>query len=187
MRIGWIVAISFVLPVLTWGQSAAAQKSSAALSTAQLSAKTTAPAVAEQADQLLTRQFSTGLALLAGSAVAVCLTIGADRALAFRGGFGGFRGGGFEGFHGFGGGGGFGGFRGGGSRFGDGGFFDPSTDAGFGRGGWGSVHNAGAFSDRADRYQQSHPDIQHNAGQFQQSRPEYQHNASQFQQSHPEA
>ena len=46
-------------------------------------------------------------ALLASAAVAVGLTIGVERAVAFRGGFGGFHGG-------------FGGFRGGG--FGGGGF-----------------------------------------------------------------
>ena len=64
--------------------------------------------------------------------------------MAFRGGFGGFRGGGSGeaarggawGNHG-------GGFAGG-SRFGDGGFSDRGSDAGFGRGGWGSVHDAGA-------------------------------------------
>ena len=75
------------------------------------------------------------------------LVIGVEGAAAFRGGFGGFRGGGFGGFHGggfggfhgggfhgFGGGGfHFGGFGSGGSRFGDGGFADRSTDAGFGR------------------------------------------------------
>ncbi|MGA8194976.1 MAG: hypothetical protein WB902_16545, partial [Acetobacteraceae bacterium] len=97
--------------------------------------------------------------LLAGSAMAVCLTIGVDRAAAFRGGFGGFHGGGFHS----------GGFHGGGSRFGDGGFSDRSSDAGFGRGGFGSVHNASAFTDHADTYRQSHPEVQHNAGQFQQA------------------
>ena len=89
--------------------------------------------------------------LLAGLAAAVCLTIGVDRAAAFRGGFGGFHSGGFHG-------GGFGGFHssgfhGGGSRFGDGGFSDRSSDAGFGRGGFGSVHNASAFTDHADTSQ----------------------------------
>jgi len=87
--------------------------------------------------------------LLAGAALAACIAIGAERAVAFRGGgFGGFHGGGgFRGFHG---GGGFrgGSFGGGGARFGDRGFADRSTDAGFGRGGFGNVHNAGAFSDR---------------------------------------
>ena len=65
------------------------------------------------------RQFLRGkklTVLLAGAAV-ICLAIGAERAAAFRGGFGGFHGG-VGGFHGggFGGfrGGGFGGFRGGG-------------------------------------------------------------------------
>ena len=103
------------------------------------------------------------------------------RAAAFRGGFGGFRGGGFGGFRGGGFGGfhggisavedfHFGGFGGGGSRFGDGGLFDRSSDAGFGRGGWGSIHNAGTFTDRADTFQQSHPEFQHNASQLQQNR-----------------
>jgi hypothetical protein len=87
-------------------------------------------------------------ALLAGVAAAALLAIGTERAVAFRGGFGGFHGG-FGGFRG----GGFGGFRGGGfheggARFGDGGFYDRGTDAGFGRGGWGSIHNASTFSDR---------------------------------------
>src|SRR5277367_5230996 len=85
-----------------------------------------------------------GGALLASVAVTACLTIGADRAAAFRGGGfhgggfggggfhgGGFGGGGFGGFHagGFGGGGFHGGFGSGASRFGDGGSFDRSTDA----------------------------------------------------------
>jgi hypothetical protein len=100
-------------------------------------------------------------ALLAGAAIAVCVTVWAERAAAFRGGgFGDFRGG-------------FGGFRGGsfaGGRFGDGGFFDRSTDAGFGRGGWGSIHNAGAFSGRADTFAQNHPEWRQNASQFQQNR-----------------
>jgi outer membrane protein assembly factor BamB len=133
--------------------------------------------------------------VLAGTALAACLAIGVERAAAFRGGgfggfhgggFGGFRGGGFGGFHGggFGGfrGGGFGGFHGGGfggfhdgsfaggGRFGDGGFVDRGGDAGFGRGGWGSVHNAGTFSDRADTFDQSHPEFHQNATQFQQNR-----------------
>jgi len=126
-------------------------------------------------------------ALLAGAAL-IGLAIGAERAVAFRGGFGGFHGG-FGGFHGgFGGGfggfrgGGFGGFRGGGfggfhdgsfaggARFGDGGFADRSTDAGFGRGGWGSIHNAGTFSDRADTFNENHPDWRQNTAQFQQNR-----------------
>jgi hypothetical protein len=155
MRNGWIVAISFVLPVLTWGHSAAAQNSPAAPGTARPSATTTAPAVAEQADQLLSQMgayLGSARAAFTGSAVAgSAASTMVDPAS------------------------------------GDGGFFDRSRDAGFGRGGWGSVHNAGAFSDRADRYQQSHPEFQHNAGQFQQGHPEYQHNANQFQQSHPEA
>ena len=101
------------------------------------------------------RQFQHGkklTALLVSTVIAACVAIGAERAVAFRGGFGGFHGGGFGGFHG----GGFGGFHGGfggfhdgsfagGSRFGDGGFADRSTDAGFGRGGWGSIHNASTF------------------------------------------
>jgi hypothetical protein len=113
--------------------------------------------------------------LLAGTAMAVCLAVGVEHAAAFGGGFGGFHGG-FGGFHGggFGGfhGGGFGGFHAGGSRFGDGGFSDRSSDAGFGRGGYGSVHNASSFTDHADTYQQSHPEAQHNAGQFQQAHPD---------------
>src|SRR5271167_3120648 len=96
--------------------------------------------------------------LLTGTAMGLCLVVGLDRAVAFRGGFGGFHGGGFGGFHG------------GGSRFGDGGFADRSGDAGFGRGGFGSVHNAGDFSDHADAYQESHPEFQHNATQLQQNR-----------------
>ena len=109
--------------------------------------------------------------LLAGAAIAVCISVGVERAAAFRGGgFGGFHGGGFGGFHG----GGFGGFhggsasaastvvalgwrrfptsaagfRGGAARFGDGGLSDRGGDAGFGRGGFGSIHNASTFSDR---------------------------------------
>src|SRR5690349_19607004 len=83
-----------------------------------------------------------GVVLLSGAVAAVWLAAGVDSAMGwgFRGGFGGFRGGGgFGGFHG-----GFGGFRGGGGfhdsapRFGDGGFADRSSDAGFGRGGFGS-------------------------------------------------
>jgi len=116
-------------------------------------------------------------ALLAGVAAAALLAIGTERAVAFRGGFGGFhagfggfRGGGFGGFRG----GGFGGFHegsfGGGARFGDGSFADRSTDAGFGRGGWGSVHNASAFSDRSDTFNQNHPDWRQNTSQFQQNR-----------------
>jgi len=69
--------------------------------------------------------------------------------------------------------GGFGGFDRGGQgdvRFGDGGFFDRSSDAGFGGGGFGSVHDADGFSDRAHTFQQSHPEFQHNASQFQQNR-----------------
>jgi len=106
----------------------------------------------------MTRQFMNRKklvgGLLAGAALAACIAIGAERAVAFRGGGfggfhggGGFRGGGVGGFHG---GGGFrgGSFGGGGARFGDRGFADRSTDAGFGRGGFGNVHNAGAFSDR---------------------------------------
>jgi len=95
-----------------------------------------------------------GFVLLAGTAVALCLVFSVDQAVAFRGGFGGgFRGGGFSGFHGGGfGGAGFGGFshwggfHGGAPRFGDGGFFDRSTDAGFGRGGFGSIHDSSAFT-----------------------------------------
>src|SRR5271166_5202828 len=135
----------------------------------------------------MTREISDrkklGGILVAGVALAVCLAIGVDRAVAFRGGFGGFHGGGFGGFHGggfggfhaggFGGfhGGLLGGFHGGGARFGDGGFADRSGDAGFGRGGFGSVHNASDFSDHADAFQQSHPEFQHNASQLPQNRP----------------
>jgi hypothetical protein len=64
----------------------------------------------------MTRQFAYGkklTALLVGTAIAACVAIGAERAVAFRGGFGGFHGGGFGGFRG----GGFGGFHGG---------FDPT-------------------------------------------------------------
>jgi hypothetical protein len=106
------------------------------------------------------------LAVMLAGAVVTGLAIGAERAVAFRGGFGGFhggfggfRGGGLGGFHG----GGFGGFHdgsfAGSTRFGDGGFADRSTDAGFGRGGWGSIHNASAFSDHADTFSQNHPDL----------------------------
>ena len=115
--------------------------------------------------------------LLAGVAVAGWLFTEVDPAKAFRGGgFGGgaFRGGGFGGFHGGFSGGGFrgfhGGFTGGGARFGDGGFFDRGSDAGFGRGGWGSIRNAGTFSDRADAFTQSHPEWHQNATQFRQNR-----------------
>ena len=69
--------------------------------------------------------------------------------------------------------GGFGGFRAesfGGERFGDGGFFDRSGDAGFGHGGWGSVHYSGEFSDRADTFTQNHPQWRNNASEFQQNR-----------------
>jgi hypothetical protein len=110
------------------------------------------------------------------SATLAGVAVGVEGAAAFRGGFGGF-----GGFHGFGGDrfGGFGGFRGfsgfhsesfGGSRFGDGGFFDRSTDAGFGRGGWGSIHNASSFSDRAGTWDQDHPEWHQNAEQLQQNR-----------------
>ena len=120
-----------------------------------------------------TRQYvkgkKVGGALLAGTAIVACLAIGAEYAGAF-----GFRGGGgFGGFHGGGGGfrgGAFGGFRrgsfGGGSRFGDSGFADRSRDAGFGQGGFGSVHSSSNYSDRADSYRQSHPEYQHSASQF---------------------
>src|SRR5215472_4533779 len=110
--------------------------------------------------------------LLVTAAVATCLAFGIEHAAAFRGGFGGFRGGGFHP----------GGFSGG-PRFGDGGGFDRSTDAGFGRGGWGSVHNAGSFSDHADSFQQSHPEAEHNASQFQQSHPDDRQSVSQVQQN----
>ena len=83
-----------------------------------------------------------------------------------RGGFHGFGGGGFH----------FGGFGGGGSRFGDGGFADRSTDAGFGRGGFGSVHNASNFSEHADTFQQAHPEYQHNASQFKKKKKRGQQN-----------
>ncbi|MGH7154122.1 MAG: hypothetical protein ACREF3_09335, partial [Acetobacteraceae bacterium] len=116
----------------------------------------------------------TGFALLIFTAVAVCLAVSADHAVAFRGGFGGgFHGGGFSGFHGGGGFSGFshnGGFHGGTPRFGDGGYFDRSSDAGFGRGGFGSIHNSSTFTNRADTFQQSHPEFQHSAGQLQQNR-----------------
>jgi hypothetical protein len=120
------------------------------------------------------------IALLAGVATLACLVVDGGRVAAFRGGFGGFRGGGFGGFHG-GGFGGFGGFHGGGfqghgfdgfnggaSRFGDGGFTDRSIDSGFGRGGWGSIHSADTFNDRADTFQQSHPEFHNNVSQYQQ-------------------
>src|SRR5208283_4478079 len=118
--------------------------------------------------------------LLASTAVAMCLVVGGDRAAArFGGGFGGFHGGGFGGGFGhstFGGSTHWGEYSGGAPRFGDGGFFDRGGDAGFGRGGWGSVHNAGTLSDRADSFQQSHPEAA-------QSHPTVQQNASQIQQN----
>jgi hypothetical protein len=92
------------------------------------------------------------ICLLAGTVLATSAYLGSERADAF------FRGGG-GGFHGF------GGFHGGGSRFGDGGFFDRSRDAGFGRGGFGNVHDASSVSDHADAYRQSHPEYQHPASQ----------------------
>ena len=110
------------------------------------------------------------LCALLGGVAAACVAIGADRAVAFRGGFGGFHGG-FGGFHGSSFGGFHGGsFAGGSSRFGDGGFTDRSTDAGFGRGGFGNVHNASNFSDRSDTFNQNHPDWHQNASQYQQNR-----------------
>jgi hypothetical protein len=51
------------------------------------------------------------LTVMLAGAVVICVAIGAERAVAFRGGFGGFHGGGFGGFRG----GGFGGFHGGGT------------------------------------------------------------------------
>jgi len=115
---------------------------------------------------------------LLATATLVCLAIGTERAVARFGGFGGFHGfggGGFGGFHGFSGGGfrSFGGFRSnsfGGARFGDGGFFDRSSDAGFGRGGWGSIHSASSFSDRSGTWDQNHSEWHQNATQFQQNR-----------------
>jgi Family of unknown function (DUF6515) len=83
--------------------------------------------------------------------------------------FGGFRGGGFGGFRG----GDFGGFRGGdfrGGRFGDGGFYDRSADAGFGRGGWGSINHSEDFTSRADSFRSSHPEFSGDAKQLQQNR-----------------
>jgi len=53
MRIGWIVAASFVMSALTWGHGAEAQNGPAAPGAAQPPANTTAPVVAEQADRLL--------------------------------------------------------------------------------------------------------------------------------------
>lgn len=117
---------------------------------------------------------TTARSILLGATAAVCLVAVGERAGAFRGGFGGFHGGRF---------GGFGGFHGGstGSRFGDGGMFDRSSDSGFGRGGWGSVHNANTFSDHADTFQRDRPEYQHNASQPQQNRF---NDANQLQQSH---
>ena len=92
-----------------------------------------------------------GVVLLTGGLAATCLSVGVDRGMAFGfrgGGFGGFRGGGFGAFRG----GGFGGFRDSAPRFGNGGFADRSTDAGFGQGGFGSFHNASSFNDRADDF-----------------------------------
>src|SRR5690348_10001310 len=106
-----------------------------------------------------------------------CIVLGG--ALLGVGCFGGFHG--FSGFHGA---------SPGGSRFGDGGFSDRSTDAGFGRGGYGSVHNASSFNDRADSFSQSHPKYQHNAttandraDTFSQNHPDSRQDASQFQQN----
>lgn len=90
--------------------------------------------------QFMHRRKVAGALLTAGAMA--CLVIGAEQAVAFRGGFGGFHGG-FGGFRGFGGGAfhgssSFGGFHSqsfGGARFGDGGDFDRTTDAGFGRSG----------------------------------------------------
>src|ERR1700756_2598862 len=118
-------------------------------------------------------------ALLAGTAIAACIAIGAEQVGAF-----GFRGGGFGGFHGRGGFGGFhgggefhgGGLAGGGPRLGDSSFADRSHDAGFGQGGFGNVHSASNFSDHADTYRQSHPEYQHNASQFRESHPEAKQN-----------
>src|SRR5262245_50633636 len=83
--------------------------------------------------------------------------------------FGGFRGGGFGVFRG----GDFGGFRVGdfrGGRFGAGGFYDRSADAGFGRGGWGSINHSEDFTSRADSFRSSHPEFSGDAKQLQQSR-----------------
>ena len=131
----------------------------------------------------MTRQFPTGLVLLAGTAVAVCLAIGGEGAMGRGGGFGGFHGGGFGGDRAgnFGGYSHWGGYHGGAPRFGDGGFDDRSTDAGFGRGGYGSVHDASTFDDHADTYRQNHPEYQQ--GQFQQNHPEARQNAGQYQQN----
>jgi hypothetical protein len=52
MRIAWIVAVSLVLPGVSWVHGAAAQNSSAP-GAAQPAAKPSTPAVAEQAEQLL--------------------------------------------------------------------------------------------------------------------------------------
>src|SRR5271170_216734 len=106
---------------------------------------------------------------LAGAVVIAGVGTGLERVVArgFGGFHGGFHGGGFGGFHGGFGGfhGGFGGFHGGfggfhgGSRFGDGGFFDRGGDEGFGRGGFGSVHNAGSFAHNADSFARNHPEF----------------------------
>lgn len=104
------------------------------------------------------------MALLAGITVTSCL-FDSDRVAAFRGGFGGFRDGGFGGFQNH----RFGGFDGA-SRFGDGGFSDRSIDSGFGRGGWGNIHSSGTFNDRADTFQQNHPEYHSNVSQYQQNR-----------------
>lgn len=117
---------------------------------------------------------NTRLAAALIASVAAVLLVEAGSAIAFRGGGfrgGGFRGGDFGGFHGA----DFGGFHGGfgdsdARRFGDGGLFDHVSDTGFGRGGWGSIHNASAFSDRADSFAQSHPEWRQNATQFQSNR-----------------
>jgi hypothetical protein len=53
MRISWIVAVSLVLPAPTWVHDAAAQSSHGARGSGQPQANTPAPAVAEQAEQLL--------------------------------------------------------------------------------------------------------------------------------------
>ena len=95
--------------------------------------------------------------LLAGTVLATSAYLGSERADAFFRGGGGF---GIRGFHG------------GGSRFGDGGFFDRSRDAGFGRGGFGNVHSASSFSDHADTYRQSHPEYQRPPSQSEQARPD---------------
>ena len=64
------------------------------------------------------------------------------------------------GFHGF----------GGGSRFGDGGFFDRSSDAGFGRGGWGSIHNASSSPITPTPSSRAIPSSSTTPAQFQQNR-----------------